>query len=391
MYVTNIGAERSVIGNIMLDADKVMPEAAMHLTKNSFANAICASIFSACMEMYREDEKIDPVTIANRIDGGQSANQYLQQCLEMAAETPTIRNYKSYVQIVKQCAQIRAAQDKTEALQHALLESTDTELLRSQAVDIAACFDDGITQEAISAKDGFLRFYENLDKKKAYLSTGFHWLDERIYFDKGKYMVVGGRPSSGKTALTLQMALHLACRCNVVYFSLETGVENLYERLASCYTKTSFSQIKRRDVSDGELSRICEHIDGFSALHLQVVQAAGWTTAQIRAKAIQLKADVIFIDYLTLIHAKERSQYEKATQISIDLHTMAQQLQIAVVALAQLNRAGSDLPDMTSLRESGQIEQDADIILLLHQPDEDPPPHPGHRQVQRRCNRLPQV
>ena len=107
------------------------------------------------------------------------------------------------------------------------------------------------------------------------------------------------------------------------------------------------------------------------ALKLEVVSAAGWTAEQIKSKAVQARADVIFVDYLTLMKASGKTPYERATQISMDLHTLAQQMEIAVIALAQLNRAGKGDPDMTSLRESGQIEQDADAILLIHWPDQE--------------------
>ena len=86
---------------------------------------------------------------------------------------------------------------------------------------------------------------------------------------------------------------------------------------------------------------------------------------------MQAQADVIFVDYLTLMKASGKTPYERATQISMDLHTLAQQMEMAVIALAQLNRAGKGDPDMTSLRESGQIEQDADAILLIHWPDQE--------------------
>lgn len=367
--IANVGAERSIIGDIMLDAETVMPEAALYLTDRSFSDPVCSAIFGYCLKIYSDNGKIDPVTVAGYAGSGETADRYLQACMAMAVETPTISHYKKYIKIVKNCAQIRAAQEKTFAFQSTLVNEVDTEVLREQASDIARCFDDNEKESSVSAKDGFLQFYTNLEKKKEYIPTGFRWLDQKIFFDKGHYMVVGGRPSSGKTALTLQMALHIARQYRVVYFSLETSTESVYARLGACFTGTSFSGVKKRSVTDDELRRIFRYSDDFAALHLDVVQAAGWTTAQIRSKAIQLKADVIFIDYLTLIQSKERTQYEKATQISIDLHTMAQQLGIAVVALAQLNRSGNDLPDMTSLRESGQIEQDADIILLLHQPD----------------------
>ena len=98
-----------------------------------------------------------------------------------------------------------------------------------------------------------------------------------------------------------------------------------------------------------------------------MVDAAGWTVQQIKSKAVQLRAEIIIIDYLSLIRGEGKSLYERVTNISMELHTLAQANRIAVIALSQLNRAGKDEPDMTSLRESGQIEQDADVILLLHE------------------------
>ena len=104
----------------------------------------------------------------------------------------------------------------------------------------------------------------------------------------------------------------------------------------------------------------------FSALRLHVIDAAGWTVQQVKVKAVQLQADVVMIDYIGLLKGPGKSLYERVTGVSQDLHIMAQQGKIAVVALSQLNRGGKDEPDMTSLRESGQIEQDADAILLLN-------------------------
>ena len=99
--------------------------------------------------------------------------------------------------------------------------------------------------------------------------------------------------------------------------------------------------------------------------------AAGWTAEQIKSKAVQAQAEIIFVDYLTLMKSSGKTPYERATQISMDLHTLAQQMGITVIALAQLNRAGKGAPDMTSLKESGQIEQDAYAILLIHWPDQE--------------------
>ena len=116
-------------------------------------------------------------------------------------------------------------------------------------------------------------------------------------------------------------------------------------------------------------ARIAECADPMKRRRFHVVEAAGWTVPQVKAMAARLRADVIFIDYLSLLRGEGKSLYERVTNISMELHTLARQSKLAVIALSQLNREGKGEPDMTSLRESGQIEQDADVILLLHQQD----------------------
>lgn len=368
MYQTTIAAERSVIGNIMMNSAAVVPEAALCLTKESFLSPMCGEMFAACCNMYYQNKPIDPLLVAQEIGG----DDFVRDCVAMAEETPTVSNYKAYIRIVQDNAKRRAAQEKADQFLTALNAGDDMKALRTKATDIVSCFDDLSEREAVSAKDGFVKWFERIGREKSYLSTGFSNLDRQIFLDKGKFMVVGGRPSSGKTAITLQMALYMARKYRVVYFSLETSADCLFDRACVCYTGISYKRTMRRELSDEHMSLICEHTDSFSKLDFFVVEAAGWDTSQIRAKAIQLKADVIFVDYLTLVKSNERTQYERATQISVDLHTMAQKLKIAVVALAQLNRASKDEPDMSSFRDSGQIEQDADIILQLFQPDSDP-------------------
>ena len=104
-----------------------------------------------------------------------------------------------------------------------------------------------------------------------------------------------------------------------------------------------------------------------------MVKAAGWTVAEIKAEAVRQNADVIFIDYLGLIKSYGKSRYEMTTNTSMDLHTLAQQSEMTVIALSQLKRSDSKTPTMQDLRESGQIEQDADVIMLLYQPEDNNP------------------
>lgn len=135
--------------------------------------------------------------------------------------------------------------------------------------------------------------------------------------------------------------------------------------------KPAWTDIKNRVVKNWQSKK--ELFDKLKGLNFEIVEAAGYNIEQIRAKAIQLNADIIFIDYLGLIQGAGRTIYEKTTQISMDIHTMAQQLNKVVFALVQLNREtehSDKRPTMANLRDSGQIEQDADIIMLLHKPDE---------------------
>ena len=149
-------------------------------------------------------------------------------------------------------------------------------------------------------------------------------------------------------------------------FSLETKNQKIIERLFTTYAGLDFGKLKSRTLNDDELLKAAQDSIGASKLKLTVVNASGKTVAWIQSKALKLKADIVMIDYIGLIQAKGKSRYEMVSNISVDLHVMAQSLGITVVALSQLNRAGSGAPRMEDLRESGQIEQDADLIMLLH-------------------------
>jgi len=161
-----------------------------------------------------------------------------------------------------------------------------------------------------------------------------------------------------------------ACH-RVVYFSLETSPAALFDRAVACYAGVPLENIKQRKLTPQERATVDQAREAMSSLGLHMVSAAGWSVAQIRAKAVSMKADVIFVDYLGLIRPScGTSRYEAVTQISIDLHTAAQSTGIAIVALSQLNRTGIG---MAAMRESGQVEQDADAIIMLSQQDENDP------------------
>lgn len=365
MINPNFEAEQAVIGDIFLDSELVMPKAAV-LDPEEFSHPALSDIFRTCKRLYQERKPIDSVTVIGAMD-----DKYRNVILSACAAVPTIANYEAYIFAVRETSQRRKAYGKTEQFLEMLETREELSECRKAAADIANILSGNEPGQAVSASDGYLEFFSTREKPVKYIKTGFSHLDRKTYLDYGDYMVIGGRPSTGKTAFTLQTMLYMAREHNVAYFSLETSSRKIFDRLIASFTRTPFSQIKQGNIQDW--NPIAQGYDDFKNLKFHVVDAAGWNVGRIQAKALELEAKIIFIDYLSLIQAEGRSKLEQVTNISIALHTMAQQNKITVIALSQLNRAGKAEPDMTSLRESGQIEQDADVILLLNMVNENDP------------------
>lgn len=352
-------AQEAILGAILVDSKNVMPLVADKLTTENFINPECERVFSACLSLFQEQKHIDVVTVLDRL-GDESYQPYLVQLVEAL---PSVRGLSEYIRIVSEESRRANAVSRLNVALTRLQSGEPLEDVQN-AIALTAQSMSGHESNSVSAADGFLLVADSLGKPRQYIGTGFRKLDSLLFIAPGDFVVIGARPSVGKTAFSLQMALHMARTRKIVYFSCETSAQKIYERALACYGNLSFRQIKQGgQIPKDKLERLK---DGFSSLRLSVVEAAGWTVTEIQAKAIQERAEVVFIDYLTLLSAEGKSLYEKATNASKGLHTMAQQSKIAVVALSQLNRAGDSEPTMVNLRESGQIEQDADAILFLH-------------------------
>ena len=209
--------------------------------------------------------------------------------------------------------------------------------------------------------DSYIR---RLDEKPRYIPTGIPVVDRYLNLSPGNLFIIGGRPSAGKTALSLQMACEQARRgFRVCYFSLETDPDTLTARIIANRLAVPLADVKAKTVSQSDLDDLAE----LHKLPLYIRSASGKGVGWIKAQAQRMKAQVIFIDYLQLLTAsKAKDRYQQITSISIALHELAQTTGILVVALAQLNRnAAHASPSTADLKESGQLEQDADAILLL--------------------------
>ena len=207
-------------------------------------------------------------------------------------------------------------------------------------------------------------YVRKLNEKPKYIPSGIPVLDKHLHLSPGNLFIIGGRPSAGKTALSLQMACEQARRgFRVCYFSLETDPDTLTARIISNRLAVPLADVKSKTVPQSDLDSLAD----LHKLPLFIRSASGKGTGWIKAQAQRMKAQVIFIDYLQLLTAsKAKDRYQQITSISIALHELAQATGILVVALAQLNRnAAHASPSTADLKESGQLEQDADAILLL--------------------------
>lgn len=207
-------------------------------------------------------------------------------------------------------------------------------------------------------------YVRKLNEKPKYIPSGIPVLDKHMHLAPGNLFIIGGRPSAGKTALSLQMACEQARRgLRVCYFSLETDPDTLTARIISNRLAVPLADVKSKTVPQSDLDSLAD----LHKLPLFIRSASGKGTGWIKAQAQRMKAQVIFIDYLQLLTAsKAKDRYQQITSISIALHELAQTTGILVVALAQLNRnAAHASPSTADLKESGQLEQDADAILLL--------------------------
>jgi len=364
-------AEIALIGEILSNPE-IFNDANLELMVADFEVSECQRIYSACLLLFIENKPIDAIGILHTLQKSQQADMKVF-IAQVTTQTVTTRNYRNHIEIVRDAARLRRATAKAQELSEALEYNGNLDYCRKVAADVMRTFDGMDGTEVVTAADGYRNFIDNIGEIKKYIGTGVNKLNHYVQISKGDFIVIGGRPSTGKTAFTLQMMLTMAKEANVVYFSLETSADKLFERMISNFTMSSYTAIRKGGMEQKEINTIKELCEGsFDSLNFSVVNAAGWSVEKIKSKALQLKADVIFIDYLGLITANSgKSQYEKVTQISLDLHTMAQQSKMAVISLVQLNRAGVGQPDMSSLRDSGQIEQDADVIMILNTPNED--------------------
>ena len=319
-------------------------------------------VFAALSGLWSAKGKLDAVEVCTRYPEQRTA---IMECVEECEGeyiAITRDRIEEWTQLVREQAALTRFQSLALQAGSALTTFADLPDLYSQMGEALTL--DREEQDFKPIGELVDNYIRRLDEKPRYIPSGIPVLDKHLHLAPGNLFIIGGRPSAGKTALSLQMACEQARRgLRVCYFSLETDPDTLTARIIANRLAAPLADVKGKTVPQSDL-------DGLADLHklpLYIRSASGKGVGWVKAQAQRMQAQVVFIDYLQLLRqAGAKDRYTAVTQLSMDLHELAQTTGILVVALAQLNRnAAHAAPSTADLRESGQVEQDADAILLL--------------------------
>lgn len=347
--------------SFLLCIDDIESQIFALLDETDFESESVADIFTSFRRYYDKHGNVDSSAVVSLSDS--------QRVLTLQAVNilPTKMNWKQYCEAVKEASTLR----KAKSLSASLAYANDIEDIRDKASKILQTVNGASDGKSEGMESLTLSFLKRKSEPREYIKAGYATLDNYIQIEKGDFDIIAARPSVGKTALAINIMLNMAKKGHrVAFFSLETSYEKVFDRIASTVTGVNFGRIKRQSMDEHDWSCFMSCADELSKLPIDIIKASGQSVAWIRGEALRLKAEIVFIDYLQLINGKGSGRYEEVTNTSMELHNMAQQTGISVFALAQINRSGAKRPSMADIKDSGQIEQDADVIIILHRPEE---------------------
>ena len=388
----NIEAEQAVIGAVFLEAE-AFSTAAERLTSKDFFRASHQVIFQAMYELFEKGEPIDLVSVTilltnkGEIDVAGGA-VYLT---EVAESVPTAANIDYYARIVEEKALLRRL---IKTATDIVTESFDKEDSVESVLDTAEkSFLEVANKKNTGAfkpiKDVLINVYENIEQlhhqedEVTGIPTGFTDLDRMTAgFQRNDLIIVAARPSVGKTAFALNIAQNVAVRANenVAIFSLEMGAEQLVQRMLCAEGNIDSQRLRTGKLEQEDWGKLTMAMGSLSHAGIYIDDTPGVRVTDIRSKCRRLKQEhglgMIIIDYLQLIQGSEGSQenrQQEVSEISRSLKGLARELEVPLIALSQLSRGVESRQDkrpmMSDLRESGSIEQDADIVGFLYRDD----------------------
>ncbi|MFR5876457.1 MAG: replicative DNA helicase [Eubacterium sp.] len=385
----NLEAEQSVLGAILLDSS-CMEDAITYVNADSFYLPQHKHIFSAMMSMFTgSNGAIDPVLIADSLakDGVYDLAGGRDYLLQLSQSVPSTANVEKYAKIVREQYYLRTliqvSQDIIEDASSGsgdastLLDSAEQriyDIRQGKEVNGPAKISDVIVNGVYDKLNKLTG--ENKDDYKG-IPTGFGLLDKYITgLNKSDFILIGARPAMGKTSFALNLAsnVSMAAKKKCVFFSLEMTKEQLAERLLASQAGVTSQKFRTGELTDDEWIRVGNAASSFQDVELYLDDTSSITVPEIKSRVRRLKnVDIIIIDYLGLVQSAthKENRVQEVSEITRNLKMMAKDLNIPVICCAQLSRGTegrgkSHKPQLSDLRESGSIEQDADIVMFLY-------------------------
>ncbi len=384
-------AEQSVIGSMLMDKDAIITASEM-LTDEDFYNHQYAVLFDAMISLFNEGKPVDLITLQNKLKENDIPQEAigLEFIRDIIAAVPTSANVKYYASIVAEKATLRRLIKVTESITNeCYLDKEKVETILEQTekkvFDIIQNKGSG---ELVSIKDIVIKSLESIEsaaKSKGSVTgipTGFYDLDYKTAgLQPSDLILVAARPSMGKTAFVLNIAEYVAVKSGVTtaIFSLEMSKDQLVKRIISMNSKVDSQAIRSGELKDEDWVKLVESARLIGNSGLIIDDTPGISISELRSKCRKFKLEnnlgLVIIDYLQLMSGskKSESRQQEISDISRGLKALAREINAPVIALSQLSRAVEQRPDkrpmLSDLRESGAIEQDADVVMFIYRDD----------------------
>ena len=390
----NIEAEQSVLGCLIIDKEAII-KVADFLEPEDFYKTSHQKIYNAILDLYNKHEPIDIVSVTNKLKERKQLSEvggasYLASLINLV---PTSSHVVNYAKIVQQKRILRnLITTSYEISEMAWQENKDIESLLDEAEHkLFQITQKSLKQDFLPLKPMLSKAFERIEmlqqgeKQFSGIPTGFTELDKKLFgLQPSDLIILAARPSLGKTSLALDIARYAAIKekKSVGIFSLEMSKEQVVDRLISAESGIELWRIRTGKLNSEHFEVLQQGLDRLSQAPIYIDDNSSPNIMQIRTMARRLQAekglDLIVIDYLQLIVPRENynsSMVQQITEISRGLKALGRELNIPVLAVSQLSRAveqrDSKIPKLSDLRESGSIEQDADVVLFIYRKDRD--------------------
>ncbi len=389
----SIEAEQAVIGAMLMDKEAIVAASEM-ISREDFYQVSQGIIFESMTELFNEGKPVDPVTLQERLKEKDvpeevSSMKYLG---ELAIAVPTSVNVRSYAQIVYEKSMMRKLIKINEEIANTCYvgaEPVDV-IMENTEKRIFELLQNRNTGDYVPIKEIVLNALDRIEmasKSKGTVTgipTGFSDLDYKLSgLQPSDLILVAARPSMGKTAFVLNIAQHVAFKQDksVAIFSLEMSKEQLVNRLFSLESHVDAQSLRTGNLKDADWEKLIESAGIIGKSHLIIDDTPGISVTELRSKCRKYKLEqdlkLIIIDYLQLMSGslgkRSDSRQQEISEISRSLKAIARELNVPVIALSQLSRAVEQRPDhrpmLSDLRESGAIEQDADVVMFIYRDD----------------------